>query len=444
MDADLLVALVYVGGTAAAALLLRQAFPATFAVTRLRLPGMFLWAYLAFILVGVAPIYRRFDSPYRFDFLVATCLGFLGTLGAMALSDLALSPARRGRATTAFVPGPIKRVRLSVVAGVAAAGALLTVVYIATLPQIPVLQLLKGGSARGDLDVARENALKLLPGPTKYLFNLTRGILLPFITVVALVEFRNRRNLRSFLVLALAGGSALLFASITLEKSVVGAVLVVSAFGWLLARGKPLSTGRLLLIGAAAMAFPMFVVVGTAGFKVSALVPSALALGRRLFYLPSEVLYHYFEFVPQVQPHLLGRTLPYVSKAMAGGNYPIENAVYRFAYARDIQSGSANAAYLGALWADFGWYGIAIGSMFTGFLLRALQELVDRLGRSGPAFALQAMLAYQVVNLTATSIPGLLDPLGWGFELPLTAGVLALGLYLKPRVLRRAPAVATP
>ena len=129
---------------------------------------------------------------------------------------------------------------------------------------------------------------------------------------------------------------------------------------------------------------------------------------------------------------------------MAGGNFPIENAVYRYAYATDIQSGSANAAYIGSLWADFGWVGVAIGSMFTGFLLRALQEMIDRLGRSAATFALQAMLAYQVVNLTATSVPGLLDPLGWGFELPLTGVVLAVGLYLKPRVLRRAPLTLTP
>lgn len=394
-----------------------------FSVSELRPGGVFVWSFAIFVLAGAPFVFARFHHRNA-EFLFGTCIAFVMTVLGVGLADRAFRSSHPPRQRRALVPTSFARALPVVVIAVG-----LTAAYFTVVGQVPLLLLLSGRAGSSELDLSREAALKLLPASLAFVFGIVRGLVLPYLTALTLLEARRTKSLRWWLLFACAATVSFAFAAATLEKSVVGGLLIIVYLSTVIASGRHLTPRRIAVVGLIGLAFPLFVVLGTLGFDMSRFGDSVQAIGRRVFYLPSEVLYRYFDYFPTQRPHLMGRTWPYVSKFLPGGNFPIEHAIYRFGYGDRVgavASGSANAAYPGALWADFGWFGIVIGGLVLGVLLRSLQQLGDRLPHSASTVAYRAILAYQVVALSATSFAGLLDPLGPGFAVVLAVGGVAL------------------
>ena len=394
-----------------------------FRISELRPGGVFVWSFALLILAGTPFVFARFTHRNT-EFLFGTCIAFVMTVIGIGATDRAFASSSPPTARGELAPTSLARTIPIVLIAVG-----LTAVYFIVVGQIPLLLLLSDRAGSGQLDLSREAAFKLLPPSIAFVFGLVRGLLLPFLAALTLLEARRTRSLLWWMLFSGVATVSLVFAAATLEKSVVGGLLIAVYLSTVIASGHHLTLRRMAVVGFIGLVFPLFVVLGTLGFNMNRFGDSLRAIGRRVFYLPSEVLYRYFDYFPTQRPHLMGRTWPYVSKFLPGGNFPIENKIYLFGYgdrAGAVASGSANAAYPGALWADFGWFGIVAGGLILGVLIRSLQQLGDRLPHSASTVAYRAILAYQVVALSATSFAGLLDPLGPGFAVVLAVGGVAL------------------
>ena len=84
------------------------------------------------------------------------------------------------------------------------------------------------------------------------------------------------------------------------------------------------------------------------------------AIGDRLFYVPSQVVYYYFEVFPHWHGFLYGRSIDKFARLM--GMVPFDTANYVGVYAvpNGIDSILANAAFIADLNADFGMPGVLV------------------------------------------------------------------------------------
>lgn len=410
------------------ALLVRLA-PAAFRITTLTLPGVLLSSFGAFVLVGAPWVYDGHPGTARDPYLALLSAGMLMTaLGTVVARHLV------GRVEVPRTELPASSTA-SWLLPVAVAGALgIFALYLVVVPEVPLLVLLRGDSASTDLDLAREQALKLLPGQVRYVFSLTRSIVLPFLAISTYLEARRRRRVRWWLLFLLTFAVGAFFAAATLEKSSVGALLITLFLGALFGRGRDLTPRRVASLGALGIGFPIFVTSSSVGFDLQRTGDVLLALGRRIFYLPSEVVFRYVDYTGEHGIFFMGRTLPYVSKYLPDGPVAIDNIIYLEYYGTGaITSGSANAGYLGELWVNFGWYGALVGAFVVGALVCVLQHLIATAPRTTATVALRAIVVYQVVGLSSTGFSGMLDPFGPG-SIWLLAGVfLIIGLASRRR-----------
>jgi oligosaccharide repeat unit polymerase len=401
-------------------------YPHLFDIRTLRLAGFFLASYLVMIVIPAILVYLNSQPQLRLTFLLATDLGFLFfILGILAMGILFPSTAKEVEVwmIKPFLSRPIFK---PISIGLLVVCLLSLAMYLSTVGQLPILLALRGGSSRFDLAFARENALKLIHGSIVYLYTLLRNSLLPFAALVLLVMAISSRNAiwKSLFFVALVG--TFIMSTATLEKSPLVLFVMMLFFTWLLAhrRSFSLKPKHLIPLGILAFIFPVVVYV-FAGYGA---YPEEILKGliNRLFYLPGEVLYNYFRYFPGEQNFLMGGALPYISKLFPGGPFPVANKVCLFMYPDNIlTSCNANAAYIGYLWAEFGWVGVLLGSFLCGMVLQGIQLLIMRLPKSAPTIAIQAMFACQVIYLTSTSFGDLVDPLGRGFVIFLMIAMLS-------------------
>ncbi|MBK8004899.1 MAG: hypothetical protein IPK12_13440 [Gemmatimonadetes bacterium] len=156
------------------------------------------------------------------------------------------------------------------------------------------------------------------------------------------------------------------FASLSLAKAPVALIVLVACFYWYLDRGGRLSL-RLLLGGTVlVLSFPLAVLLllsATTDVTVGKLLEAIL---RRLFVLPAEILYAYFEIIPVRLAFLHGRTIGRVAWLLGEPAFNLSNYVYQYMFPTRIESGAAPAAFLGFFYADFGMIGVVLGGVAAG------------------------------------------------------------------------------
>lgn len=405
-----------------------------FNIRTFRIPGMFVSAYTLMIILPTPFVYNSHPTSARNIFLFATMLSFICTLGGIIIVHLVfpkraffiyywlVKPMQTSRSVT----------RLYFFLLLICFGVL--ILYIRTVGTLPIQQIIQGGSTRLELAQARENALKLVEGRIVYVFELLRNMLFPYIAMlsIAIASTTTKRIWLFIVVISVLGN--LLIASATLEKSPVMASAIMLGFTWLLLNRKPLSLKGILLIGPVALAFPIFVVSAASQFNLTT-GEVIQAILERIFFVPTDVLYFHFDYFPLKEDFLLGRTLPFISKLIPGGPFPITNKVCLYMIPdATITSCSANSAYPGALWADFGWVGIVFGSFLVGVVIQSLQLLTQALPKSAPTLVLQAFIAFQVIHLTSAALPDVIFSNGIGY-----ATILTLILLLNQSLRKKQP-----
>jgi oligosaccharide repeat unit polymerase len=298
--------------------------------------------------------------------------------------------------------------------------------YVQQIGTLPIQQVFLGGSTTLELAQAREDSLKLITGRIVYVYALLRSVLFPYAAMLSVIIASTTLRPIWLVIAALSIFGNVVMASATLEKSPLAASFIMLCFTWLLLRRKPLSPKRLLLIAFVALAFPALILLAIYQFDMP-FISLIDALWDRLFIVPADVLYFHFEYFPSAHSFLWGRTLPFLSKLMPGGPFALTNELCLYIIPdTTILSCSANAAYPAALWADFGWIGILLGSFIVGGVIQGLQFLTQALPKSGPSVVLQAFLSFQVIFLTSAALPDVIFANGMGYATALTIVILLM------------------
>ena len=398
----------YVAGVAAMILggvLVSRA--AGLSLRRLTLPAVWYYSYLATTIVPALFLAAGTDTRYVAPFLFAVIVTlFTAPLGMLLVN--AATGFRRGE-ISAFFGSAVERVppRPSEVAAFIALLAVtlaLTAGYLIETPVIPLLYLIRNPGSAAILVGLREESFKLLDSPLVYAYDVVRNVVYPFLIPLALGYYLATRRaawLALFLVVTTVG---VFYAAASIAKAPVAVIaLVLMLFVYLDRRGR--IGWRTVAVGfAAVFLFPLAVLfqsLSGLGFSPAQI---ALALLRRVFYVPAEVLYNYFVVVPDIVPYLHGRTIGRVQWILGESGINIANYVFRFMFPNRVESGLANTSFIGYLHADFGVPGILLGGVIAGALLQSCQVWLTRRPRNMVTLAAYAYLLWVAWKVNSQSL----------------------------------------
>jgi oligosaccharide repeat unit polymerase len=251
--------------------------------------------------------------------------------------------------------------------------------YVAEAPVIPLFYLIRNPGAAAALVGLREESFKLLDSPLIYVYDVLRRVGFPFLICVALGWYLVSRQRRWLVLFLLTGGVGLVYAALTAAKMPVAVIVLTAALGWYLHIGGRISFRAVLIGFCAVFLFPVFVLVQSlSGLGIGADV-IAKGIFHRLFYVPAEILYYYFEVVPDVVPYLHGRTIGRINWLIgAAPEVNIANYVFQYMFPWRVDTGLAPAPFIGYLHADFGLVGVLVGGVLAGMVLEGLQVIVTR------------------------------------------------------------------
>jgi len=398
--------------------------PGSFSLRHLSLMGIFLTTYS--VMITIPSFYIRLTQPDLggawFIPGVVAVYPFSCAAWFVTYRGLGLHPETSGEYF--FAPTAIERGRWPPIAWgilvVTCFGLALTHI---TLSPVSPLMLLLDGASSGELARAREASLKTIPGfGIKYLFAWLMSVLFPLVSLWAfgraMLERRRNWIIAATGVIALA----LLYATFTLAKApgamLVGMVLLVA----LLLRGKPVSTGQMVLGAALVLLIPATLV---ATISNAGPLEVTLAIARRLLYVPAEALVHYFEAFDTEHPFLGGRSISLFSRTVLGEPpFPVANFVYHLIHGEGLKTGLSNAAFVGSMWANFAGPGLLAGPTVVGSLIALSEASIVTGNKTLLKVCLHAILCLQVFFLSSRSVTIAMLTGGW---VPALALVLSAG-----------------
>jgi hypothetical protein len=196
----------------------------------------------------------------------------------------------------------------------------------------------------------------------------------------------------------------IVYGALTIAKMPVAVIVLVAAHTVYLHAGGRVSLRAALVGFAAVFLFPVLVLVQSlSGLGVSGGL-IARGIFHRLFYLPAEILYNYFEVVPDVVPYLEGRTIGRLRWVLGQPEFDIGNYVFRYMFPWRVDTGVAPAPFIGYLHADFGIVGVLAGGILGGMVLQTLQVVITRRPKTVVTLAAYAYLLWCGWKLNAESL----------------------------------------
>ncbi len=282
---------------------------------------------------------------------------------------------------------------------------LLTAAYLTEVKTIPLFYLLKNPGEFLEAALLREDSFKLLDSPLSYLYFVVRSFLYPIVILLALGGYLQSRRKKWLVTLWVAIFAGLFFASLSLAKSPVAVIaLLVGIFFYLYNNGR-INKKVVALFLVLVLIFPVAVMTyAYADESVDSWV-ALTAIGFRLFYLPAEVVYYYFEVFPNQIPYLHGRSIDKLATLLGTKPFDTTNAVGIYAYPQGLASVSANGAFIADLNADFGIWGVILGGVVAGVIMQSIQIFLLRRRKT---IVTLAAFAYVVIGfwfLNSTSLP---------------------------------------
>lgn len=373
----------------------------------LTITAFWYWLYLAFVFIPAFFVFGSHAEPYRTIYMAAVDSALITVpLGAMAVNITTgfqkLSIRRYFRAPVALDTGR-NRLLTGFLLLVCVALAL-TVLYVVEVRSLPLFYLVFHAGAYDELVLLREESLKLLTSDLRYAYYVLRSTLYPILILVAFGRYLRTRTAlwRNLFFFTLAIG--LVYSALSIAKSPVTNLVMMLALFWYLKRGGKISVKSGVATAALFLVFPVFVVVLEQPDLVN--VGGALSvIGERMFRLPAEILYYYFQAFPEVAPFQHGATIGLLASALGKVPFDDANFIGRYMYAHGMPSVTANAPFLGSLYADFGFLGVLVGGFVAGLIMQAVQVHIVRAPKDTLRLALHAFLFVTFAYLNTTSLP---------------------------------------
>ncbi|NQU27081.1 MAG: oligosaccharide repeat unit polymerase [Candidatus Marinimicrobia bacterium] len=202
----------------------------------------------------------------------------------------------------------------------------------------------------------------------KYLFAWLRDVFIPLGIINCLylvVQYRKWKYYQIFLIFLLLG---LVNNSLTIAKAPTAA-LFLSIAAFIFIKSKRISLKYVIISVATIFSFPYLVIhlVTPPEFRAPSNLLNSLFL--RVFVVPAEALYQYFEVFPSKHDFLIGKGSKLFSWLHHEGLFNAANYVAKIWWNDPTTTGNANANYLGTFWADFGWYGVIFSTILIGYII---------------------------------------------------------------------------
>lgn len=254
---------------------------------------------------------------------------------------------------------------------------LIFILYLIRIESYPIVELIRNPEFYLTSFIMREEAFKLLKVSLleKYIFSMARDLIIPILITGSLflsVKYGERRY-RTLFFLSLTLGLA--NNSISLAKLPTAAIfLSLVSFYFLYKQSFKIRTILVSLLSV--LSFPYIVVYYVSLPELrhaSILVPSIL---RRIFIVPSDILFQYFRIFPDIHGFLMGRSSKFFSWLQPEGGFNTANYVARVYWQEPQTTGSANAIFLGNFWADFGITGVLLSGLFVGWFVHLLYQQI--------------------------------------------------------------------
>jgi len=347
-----------------------------FDIRRLALPALALMSYLVLVAVPAIFVFLDEAGSGRFRYLLAVHSALFTIPLGVVLTELVLGSSDRTAKSGVAVPNWARFSwlwDLLFVLAVAIVG-----LHIYQVGFIPITQAL---SLRGDelaMAELRQESGYLLPGVVnQHLYFWNRILILPGLTILAVGACRDGHKARWLLRAVAVFCVAVFHGTFTLEKSFsMIPFITVGAFLYLTTQRR-IKLGYLLSIGLPALSFPLLVfrwIVPESGLWTDV----AFAFGRRMFYVPALVTYSYFELIPGQMDFLYGRTSSVIAYVTGNRFFDPANYIFRQDFPNGIDTGTSNACFVGAAWANFGWCGVIVEGLLAGILLQLLWRMIRK------------------------------------------------------------------
>lgn len=375
---------------------LMQMAVGVFDINRLTLPGFWYLTYLAMIFFPAFAIFFDKVGPYRYIFLFAvesTIIAVpVGVIFANLLFGFKKSEIENYPKNPVFREGSNARhifyfeLALLIAIGI-------VIMYVLEAKTIPLFSILRH---RGDflgLAFLREESMKLMDSPFRFIYHILRDFAYPLLIIISLgyyLHYRRRRWLFLFVIALLSG---LIYSAFSLARLPVTAIFFL-IFLFLYMHYKKIAKKILVLMLFLMVSFPAIVMI--AG-QAEVDIPLVLwKIGERIFLAPANILYYYYEVVPESVDFLYGRTMGKLAFLTGQEYFDISNYVSQHINPSGlIETGSANAAYIGALYADFGIIGMLCGGILIGIIMQSINIYLLRKERTVFNMASYTVLVYE-------------------------------------------------
>ena len=381
-----------------------------FLTRNFRLPGIFVLTTSVIILVPLPAAVRRYGAAVPHETVLSIAIGMA------AFAAVAHILTMRPLSKQSTVAGPSESFIAWSIVG---ASIVVFPIWVRAIGSVPLLELfgttdpLQAANARDRaLDSLNNGALRAAVGSLRNLYLMfAAGYLVSRAATARRRDWRKltRWRLAACGVLALAAVYALL----TTERAILGELVIVSVVAFLVSRRRQLSARTLAISAMIGLSFPLLYATAL-GFGGGAALNG---LKRRIFFLPDDVMLHYFIQFPKFHPFLNGASIPKWGRLTGSPTFDLSTLIYNQFYKVDAsQTGIANGSFLGVGWANWGlvgvvlWCGVAAVAVVFG----------ERIVRSFPlnsSAALRGVAVVQTAVLTSSDLsrsllgflPGFLD-----------------------------------
>jgi oligosaccharide repeat unit polymerase len=401
---------------------------APFNFRRITIMGFWYLTYLAMIFFPAFFVFANQEGPYRARFLVAVHTALItvpaGWLLASWLLRFRKSEAERFFAAHIAHTSNGKRLQ-RIFVFLLIPSLFLAVFYIRSVDTIPLFYLWRNPGDFWQVALLREDSFKLLSSYLLYPFYILRSVVFPFLVIVSLGFYLQTKTKFWRNLFFGTTAAAIFYSSLSAAKLPVAAIVALIGFLMYYYR-RGLITRRVVAVLLIIMlVFPVGVIwIGYQG--LNDLGDAFYAIGYRLFYLPSEVVYFYFEVFPNQHKYLYGRSIDKFARLMGWAPFDTPNYVGVYGYPGDLETISANGAFLANLNADFGMPGVLLGGVLTGFVMEWFHIYAVRRKKTVIAIALYSFLTYSFWVLHSSSLPIVLASNGvimvtmisWWFDKP--------------------------
>ncbi|NQT25735.1 oligosaccharide repeat unit polymerase [candidate division KSB1 bacterium] len=305
---------------------------------------------------------------------------------------------------------------------------LIFAIYLIRTPHIPIIQMIKHPGDDTMLSLLREESMKLLNVTfiEKYLFAWLRELFIPIGVAASLFIVYIKRTPSSKLLFVLFLVFGVVNNSLVLTKSPVAA-LFLALFGVVFLKKGKITPKFLIYSTILIFLFPLLVYmfISPEDSQMRNVFHVIWMISVRLFIVPAEALYQYFDIFPRIHDFLYGRSTKLFSWLHHEGHFNAPNFVAKIWWNEPDTTRNANAIFLGNFWADFGFIGIIIAMLIVGLIIHILY------------FQLLKATNYQKNIIYVALTAGLLPVFTFSFissnftTLLLTRGLLLIWVLLK-------------